>query len=554
MPRTKYIPKLVTVLKEGYSFSGLLNDMGAGIIVAIVALPLSIAFAIASGVKPEQGLYTAIVAGFIISLLSGSRVQVGGPTGAFVVIIYGIIQKFGYEGLATATIIAGLLLIIMGFARLGSIIKFIPYPVTIGFTSGIALIIFTTQIKDFFGLKIDDLPAEFIGKIHAYFFNFHSINFYSLFIGILTLAIIIFWPKITYKIPGSFAAILITTLIVVFLKIPVETIGTKFGSVPNMFPLPKIPIFNIDLIVKVFPSAITIAILAGIESLLSCVVADGMTGGRHRSNMELVAQGAANIFSVIFGGIPATGAIARTATNIKNGGKTPFAGIIHAVTLFLIMILFSRWTSYIPMATLAGILIVVAVNMSEYHIFIKLFKSPKSDILVLLTTFLLTILLDLTIAIQVGIVMAAFLFMYRMSNVTEAKYITDSLTEEEEFDDPYAISKREVPPGVEIFEIYGPFFFGAVDKFKDSLMLIEKFPKILILRMRHVYAIDATGLRALEDVVNKSLSNGIIIILSGVRTQPLLTIQKALLFDKIGSENICADIDGSLARASYILG
>jgi len=409
MKSVKYTPKLITVFKEGYSFKTFTKDLSAGVIVGIVALPLSIAFAIASGVKPEQGLYTAIVAGIVISILSGSRVQIGGPTGAFIVMLYGIVQKYGYDGLAVAGIMAGILLVIMGIAGLGSVIKFIPYPVTVGFTTGIALIIFTTQIKDFLGLQIDKVPAEFINKIIAYSQNILTVNPYALLIGGVSIVIMILWKKVSLKIPGSLIAIIVSTLIVLIFKLPVDTIGSKFGSVPNMLPLPKFPHIDFKVLPELFQPALSIALLAGIESLLSAVVADGMTGGKHRSNMELIAQGAGNIVSPLFCGIPATGAIARTATNIKNGGTTPIAGIIHCVTLLLIMLFFGKLAALIPMPALSAILIMVAYNMSEIHIFVKIFKSTKSDVIVLLVTFLLTVILDLTVAIQVGVVLASLL-------------------------------------------------------------------------------------------------------------------------------------------------
>jgi SulP family sulfate permease len=555
MPRTKLEPKLVTIFREGYTRQNLTHDLIAGVIVGIVALPLAIAFAIASGVKPEQGLYTAVIAGFLISVFSGSRVQIGGPTGAFIVIVYGIVSQYGYDGLAVATIIAGVLLIAMGLAGLGAIIKFIPYPVTVGFTAGIALIIAVTQIRDFFGLQIASVPAEFIEKCTTYAEHASTFNLQALGIGLLSLLIIRIWPKVTHRIPGSLIAILITTAAVSIFNLSVETIGSRFGSVPNMLPAPRLPHISLDLVQKLFQPALAIALLAGIESLLSAVVADGMTGRRHRSNIELIAQGIANIATPIFGGIPATGAIARTATNIKNGGRTPVAGIIHAVTLLLIMLFFGKWAVLIPMPTLAAILLVVAYNMSEWHLFIKIFKSPKSDFAVLIITFLLTVLVDLTVAIQAGVVLAALLFMRRMANVTQVGYVTKSLQDEDDdSDDPNALSKREVPAGVEVFEIYGTFFFGAADKFKDALHTIEKPPKILILRLRHVFALDATGLRALEDVFEKTKHEGTTLILSGVHAQPLVTMQRAGLLDRIHEDNVFGNIDDALNRAREILG
>ncbi|MGD9898845.1 MAG: SulP family inorganic anion transporter [Calditrichaceae bacterium] len=554
MQQTKLIPKLFTVFKEGYTQKNLANDIIAGIIVGIVALPLSIALAIASGVKPEQGLYTAVIAGFLISVLGGSRFQIGGPTGAFIVIVYNIVQQYGYDGLATATLMAGVLLILMGVSRLGSVIKFIPYPLTVGFTSGIALIIGVSQFRDFLGLNMDDVPAEFLDKCFAYSENIMSANFYAVGIGLLSLLIIVYWPRITKKIPGSLIAILIATLMVQMLNLPVETIESRFGTVSGSIPAPRLPSMNWDLITSLSSPALAIAILAGIESLLSAVVADGMTGTRHRSNMELVAQGVANIASPIFGGIPATGAIARTATNIKNGGKTPVAGIVHALTILVIILFFGKWASWIPMATLSAILIMVAYNMSEWRLFMGLFRSPKADVMVLLTSFLLTVFVDLTVAIEVGVVLAALLFMHRMSSVTQAGYITKSLNEEDDINDPNSLKIRSVPDGVEVFEIYGPFFFGAADQFKDALRIVDAIPKVLILRLREVFALDATALRALEDVYRKTVKDGTILVLSGVHAQPLITIERSGLFDVIGEENILGNIDSALNRARTILG
>ncbi len=554
MPQKKLTPKLYSVLRNGITGKEVLNDVTAGVIVGIVALPLAIAFAIASGVKPEQGLFTAIIAGLLISLFSGSKVQIGGPTGAFIVIVYSIVQQYGYDGLAAATLIAGFLLIIMGVSGLGSVIKYIPYPVTVGFTAGIALIIFTGQLRDFFGMSMETVPADFIGKIAEYSNSLSSINPYACVLGIITIFIIVYWPRVTRKLPGSLIALLVTTIAAQLLDLPVETIGSRFGEVPNSLPAPHMPDVSWETIKNVFSPAVSIALLAGIESLLSAVVADGMTGERHRSNMELVAQGIANIFSPIFGGIPATGAIARTATNIKNGGKTPIAGIVHAITLMLIMLFFGKWATLIPMATLSGILIVVAWNMSEARLFVKLFKSPKSDVLVLVTTFLLTVILDLTVAIQVGVVMAAFLFMRRMAEVTQVGYITQMLNDDDdEKEDPLSMKQKMVPQGVEVFEINGPFFFGAADRFRDAISRIENKPKVLILRMRKVISMDATGLRALRDVYEKSSKSGMRVILSGVHAQPLVVMQRAGLFDMIGEENMYGNINESLEAAKKII-
>jgi SulP family sulfate permease len=545
-------------LKQGYSSPVFFKDLTAGIIVGIVALPLAIAFAIASGVTPEQGLYTAIVAGFIISLLSGSRVQIGGPTGAFIVIIYGIVQKFGYDGLAIATIMAGVLLVIMGLAKLGTIIKYIPYPVTVGFTAGIALIIATGQVRDLLGLNMEKVPAEFLEKIVAYSEHAGSITPIAAVIGIATIAIVFLWPRVTQRVPGSLVAILATTAAVQFLDLPVETIGSRFGTVSGALPALRIPHVEWRMISSLVSPAITIALLAGIESLLSAVVADGMTGRKHRSNMELIAQGVANVVTPLFGGIPATGAIARTATNIKNGGLTPFAGIIHAVVLLLIMLFFGKWAALIPMATLAGILIVVAYNMSEWHLFVKLLKTPKMDVAVLLTTFFLTVLVDLTVAIQAGVVLAALLFMKRMADVTQVGYITSMVGYEEDEEDtkadPNSINKYSVPKGVEVFEVNGPFFFGAADRFKHVLGLIVQKPKVLVLRTRTVLAMDATALHALEEVYNTTRRDGTVLVLAGIHTQPLIAMDKAGFLDKVGVENVFENLNDALKRARSIVG
>ncbi|MCG3154559.1 MAG: C4-dicarboxylic acid transporter DauA [bacterium] len=549
-------PKLIAIFREGYTKKQFSADVVAGVIVGIVALPLAIAFAIASGVKPEQGLYTAVVAGFIIAALGGSRAQVSGPTGAFVVIVYGIVHEHGYAGLAVATMLAGLFLIIMGAMRMGVLLKFIPYPVTVGFTSGIALIIFSSQTRDFLGLQIASVPADFVEKWAAYFANLHTFSPHALGVGLLALALIVLWPRVTHRIPGSFVALLVMTAIVHLFDVPVETIGSRFGEVPNNLPAPRMPDISWKMITEVFSPAVTIALLAAIESLLSAVVADGMLGTRHRSNMELIAQGVGNFLSPVFGGIPATGAIARTATNIKNGGRTPVAGLVHALVLLLIMLFFAQYAALIPMPVLAAILIYVAYNMSEWHMFVKLMRSPRSDVVVLFATFLLTVLIDLTVAIQVGVVLAAFLFLNRMANVTQANLITKELQNDvdELEDDPNAISRRQVPPGVEVFEIHGPLFFGAIDQFKDTIRLLEKSPRVLILRIRNVLAVDATALRALEVEVENARKHGNVIILSGVHAQPLHAMRQAGLLEKLGEENVCANIDDALNRARGILG
>jgi SulP family sulfate permease len=546
-------PKLLTVLREGYSRRQFGHDIAAGVIVGIVALPLAIAFAIAAGVKPEQGLYTAIIAGFLISALGGSRVQIGGPTGAFIVIVYGIVHEHGYEGLAVATMLAGVLLIIMGFARLGTVIKFVPYPVTVGFTTGIALIIFLSQVRDFLGLRMANVPPGFVEQIQAYARHAGSWNPSAVAIGLATILLVVYWPRLTRIVPGSLVAIVLTTLTVHVLGLQVDTIGSRFGSVPSTLPAPHMPEFHWQLVHDMFRPAMTIALLAAIESLLSAVVADGMIGTHHRSNMELVAQGVANLVSPVFGGIPATGAIARTATNVKNGGRTPVAGIVHAVVLLLIMLFFGRWASLIPIATLAGILFVVAYHMSEWRMFLRLFRSPRSDVLVLVTTFSLTVMVDLTVAIETGMILAAFLFMRRMASLSAVRSMTGMFSEEDAARDPHAVSLRDVPSEIEVFEVYGTFFFGAASKFREALRRIEKPPKVLILRLREVHAIDATGLRALEELNDKNRRDGTTLLLSGLHPQPRAALERAGFLARLGDGNVLPDLDAALARGRDIL-
>lgn len=546
-------PKLFTAIK-GITKEQIISDITAGIIVGIIALPLAIAFGIASGVSPEKGLITAIIGGFLVSFLGGSRVQIGGPTGAFIIIVYQIIQEHGLNGLLIATIMAGVILIIMGFARLGTVIKFIPYPVVVGFTSGIAVVIFSSQINDLLGLNLSNVPADFIEKWDVYFSNLSAFNSSSLIIGAVSLLIMIFWHKVSRKIPGSIIAILISTAVVQIFNLPVATIGSLFGDIPSTFPAPSFPHIDYATIKSLIMPATTIALLAAIESLLSAVVADGMIGGKHRSNMELIAQGTANIFSPLFGGIPITGAIARTAANIKNGGRTPIAGITHAVVLLLIMLFFGQWAKLIPMATLAAILVIVSYNMSEWRSFKSLLKSPRSDVAVLLTTFFLTVIFDLTIAIEIGMVLAVLLFMRRMSLVTNVGIITRELQDEEETSDPNAINKKEVPKSVEVFEINGPFFFGAASTFKDAARVIEEPPKVRIIRMRNVPAIDATGIHILREFYHDSIKQGTKLILSGVHTQPMVAMTQAGLLNLFGEENIYGNIDDALDRAREIIG
>jgi sulfate permease, SulP family len=549
------VPKFFTTIRD-YDREQLTRDVIAGIIVGIVALPLAIAFAIASGLSPERGLYTAIVAGFLISLLGGSRVQIGGPTGAFVVIVSGIVQQYGVDGLVLATLIAGFILVAFGLLRLGAAIKFIPFPVTIGFTSGIALIIFSSQVKDLLGLEMGAVPAEFLAKWNAYARAFHSVNPWALVVAALAFTIILVWPKLERRIPGPFVALIVTTVLVQLLHLPVETISGRFGAIHAGLPQPSLPHVTPAIVGSLMGPAFTIAMLGAIESLLSAVVADGMIGGRHRSNMELVAQGVANIASPLFGGMPATGAIARTATNVKNGAGTPVAGITHAATLLLITLFFGRWAGLIPLATLAAILIVVAFHMSEWRTFVSEFRAPKSDVAVLLATFLLTVLVDLTLAIEVGIVLAAFLFMRRMAEVTNIKVLTHEFEDPaDDFEtDPNAVRRRVVPEGVQVYEITGPFFFGAAEMFKDRVTRIAGKPKVLILRMRHVLAVDSTGLHALRDVVRRSRREGSLVILSDVHAQPVVALERSGTYDELGEENIHGNIDDALNRARAHLG
>lgn len=549
---TGFTPELFSCFSSKQCKNSLKNDIMAGVIVGIVALPLAIAFAIASGVKPEQGLYTAIIAGFIISFMGGSRVQIGGPTGAFIVVVFSIVQQFGYEGLAVATLIAGVILVLMGVLKLGAAIKFIPYPMTIGFTSGIALIIASTQINPLFGLVINEKGEGFLEKLILSIKHLPNFNPYTIGIGGLSIAIILLWPKVTKKIPGSIIAIILSTVLVYAFNLPVATIGTEFGEVPSSLPMPHIPSINLSDIPKLLPHAFTIAILGAIESLLSAVVADGMTGHRHRSNIELVAQGVANIISPIFMGIPATGAIARTATNIKNGGTSPISGMVHAVTLLLILMVFGKLATKIPLATLAAILLVVAYHMSEWKVFVKLFKSPAYDIVVMIITFLLTVFIDLTVAIEVGIVASALLFMYRMANLTEVKNLKKEVAEDYNHD-AEDIYDKVIPEGVEVFEIFGPFFFGAANHFKDTLNIVSQPPKVLILRMRHIMSVDATAMRALEDILANAAKKNTKLVISGINPTNLKTLRKAEFDIKIGEENITSDIDAALERANIII-
>lgn len=555
------LPKLVTSLKS-YDRGQFAADVVAGVIVGIVALPLAIAFAIASGVTPDRGLWTAIIAGFLISALGGSRVQIGGPTGAFVVIVYSIVQQYGIDGLTVATLMAGAILVVMGVAKLGGMIKFIPHPVITGFTSGIAVIIFSGEVKDFLGLRMGTVPASFLEKWSAYATHVTGFTPSAIAVSLFALAIIIVWPRINRRIPGPFVALVVTTAVAHFLKLPIETIGSRFGEITGAVPHLRIPHLSLAQTIALVGPAFTIAMLAAIESLLSAVVADGMIGGRHRSNMELVAQGVANLVSPLFGGIPATGAIARTATNVKNGGRTPVAGIIHSLTLLVITLFAGRWAALIPMATLAAILVVVAYHMSEWRTFRAELHSPKSDVAVLIATFLLTVFVDLTVAISVGMVLAAFLFIHRMAAVTNVSIVTHELEDgDDDLDgddsyvtDPNGIRRRDIPRGVEVYEINGPFFFGAAETFKDTLARVAGKPKVLIIRMRDVLALDSTGMYALKDVVHRTRKDGTTVLLSDVHMQPLVALTGSPILAEIGPENLFGNLDDALDRARSLLG
>ena len=553
--RAAFLPKTFTVLR-GYTAGQLGADLQAGVVVGIVAVPLALAFAIASGVPPEKGLVTAVVAGFLISFLGGSRVQIGGPTGAFVVIVYGIVQKHGIDGLLVCTVMAGILLIGMGLARFGGAIKFIPYPVVTGFTSGIALIIFSSEVKDLLGLRMGTVPAPFLEKWTAFARAIGTASPASVAVSVGSLAILLFWPRVSKKVPAPIVAILVSSAAVALLRVPVETIGSRFGAFPAALPAPRWPAISAASVRELFSPALTVALLAAIESLLSAVVADGMIGSRHKSNVELVAQGVANIGSALFGGIPATGAIARTATNVKNGGRTPVAGMMHAAVVLLVLLAFGRWIALVPLATLAAILTLVAYHMSEWHAFATLFRAPKSDVAVLLATFLLTVLVDLTVAVQVGIVLAAFLFIRRMAEVTNVESVAREFREAPDglmLADPGGVARRAIPKGVEVYEVNGPFFFAAAEKLKDVLSFVARPPKVFILRMRNVPAIDATGMRVLDDLHDGSVRHGVVFLIAGLHAQPLAALDRAGRLDRYGRDNLMGDLDEALARAAEIV-
>ena len=544
-------PKLADTLK-GYTAPDFSADLVAGLTVGIVALPLAMAFAIASGVKPEAGIFTAVIAGFIISALGGTKVAIGGPTGAFIVILYGIYAKYGAENMAICTMMAGVILFVMGAARLGTMIKFIPYPVTMGFTSGIAVLIFTTQIKDFFGLTVDKVPSEFVEKMGALIEQAGTFQWLTLALATASLAIILFWPKPWQRrVPGSIVALVLGTVAVALFNMPVETIGSKFGGIPQALPSPHLPSLSWENIRHLFQPAMTIALLAAIESLLCAVVADGMIDDRHDSNQELMAQGIANMVSPLFGGIAATGAIARTATNIKCGARSPIAGMIHAVTLLVIILAAAPLAKYIPLATLSAVLVNVALGMGEWHNFHRLPKWPRSDAAVFLAAFGLTVIVDLTVAVEIGMVLAAVLFIKRVSETTQITAVDETSDREGPQD---SLVGREIPKGVMIYRISGTFFFGAADKLETALKRAGQEPEVLILRMREVLAIDATGLNALEDLHERLRARGKHLLLSGPHTQPLFMMGKADFLDELGKENVCANIAHSLARSREILG
>jgi len=548
-----FVPEIVSTLR-GYTRRQLLADLQAGVIVGVVALPLAIAFAIASGVTPDRGLYTAIVAGFIISAFGGSRVQIGGPTGAFVVIVYGIVQKYGVDGLTVATLMAGVLLIALGAARLGAAIKFVPHPVVIGFTSGIAVVIFSSQVKDVLGLRMGAVPAPFVEKWQSYAAHLSSASWYAMAIAGASIVFMWLWPRVSSRIPAPFVALVGTTVAVQVLRLPVETIGSRFGEISARLPQPVMPHLSFTEVTMLVQPAIAIALLGAVESLLSAVVADGMIGTRHKSNLELVAQGAANVVAPLFGGIPATGAIARTATNIRNGGRTPVAGITHAVTLLLITLFFGRLAALIPMATLGAILVVVAYNMSEWRTFRSELRAPKSDVIVLITTFLLTVIVDLTVAIEVGMVLSAFLFMRRMAEVTNVTMITRELADGSSVDDEDATAlARRLPKRVVLYEINGPLFFGAAERFRSVLGEISQTPRVMVVRMRHVPAMDSTGIHALRELVRNGHRAKTVIILAEVLDQPHTVLTNSGVMDEVGFENVFESLEAALNRAEEIV-
>jgi SulP family sulfate permease len=547
------MPKLFSTLRN-YNRTLFRCDLLAGVTVGVIAVPLAMAFAIACGLPPERGLFTAVVAGFLISLLGGSRVQIGGPTGAFVIIVAEIVVQYGYAGLAVATGLAGLFLIAMGLGRMGGLIRFIPFPVITGFTSGIAVVIFSTQIKDLLGLQMETSPVDFIPKWAAYFQCLETTSMAAAGVGGGTILICVLVRRFFPHLPAMLIAMVAATLASTLLGLDVETIGSRFGDLPRLLPAPSFQSVSLSEIKALIGPAFTIAILGAIESLLSATVADGMTGSRHRPNTELVAQGIANIGSSLFGGIPATGAIARTAANIKGGGKTPVAGIIHAVTLALVLLFLAPSARLVPLAALAGILVVVSAGMSEAGHFAQLLKSPRSDVIVLLTTFFLTVLVDLSVAVEVGIVLAALLFIRRMVDVGSIREISDGLYDDPDGEEGWIERVQNLPDGVVVYEVYGPFFFGAADSFHRVIQSRGDSPQVIILRMRHVPAIDATGLNALRKLQSRCLKNRTQLIFSGVTEQPLKVFHQTGFLEEAGSQNVCGSIDGALARMKELSG
>ncbi|MEC7262197.1 MAG: SulP family inorganic anion transporter [Bacteroidota bacterium] len=545
----EFTPKLFSLLKGGISKETLSKDIISGSIVGIVALPLAIAFAIASGVSPEKGLITAIIAGIIISVLGGSRVQIGGPTGAFIVIVYGIVQEFGLSGLTIATFMAGFILIGFGLAKLGNLLKFIPYSLIVGFTSAIALIILSSQVNDFLGLGVKEVPSDFLEKWSLYFQNFSHVNGYAIVIAVGTVLLTLFFQRWIAKVPGSIVAILLSTIAVSVFDIPVDTIESNFGEIPNHFDFSSFPSIDFETVKSLIQPAFAIALLGGIESLLSAVVSDSMIGGKHRSNMELIAQGAANIFSALFGGIPATGAIARTATNVKNGGRTPVAGIVHGLVLLAIMLLFAPYAKLIPLSCLAGILVVVAYHMSEWRQFVSILKGNRMDIIILLTTFFLTVLFDLIIAIEVGVVLASFLFMKRMSESVQIQNITYESQEAEQL---FENENLAIPKNVILYEINGPLFFGAARQFQETITQTHVQPKAVIIRMRYVPLIDATGFQGLKEIIKTFKSKGIEVIISGVNDSLEKDFEKFGLYTLINKELVVRDIQTAVEKSKII--
>ena len=550
-----YKPKLISLLDDkenGFSKEQFFKDLIAGIIVAIIALPLSIALGISSGVSPEKGLITAIIAGFIISLLGGSRVQIGGPTGAFVVIVFGIIQNHGVDGLIIATFMAGIILVLFGLLRFGSLIKYIPYPITVGFTSGIAVTLFSTQVKDFLGLSMTKTPSEFIPKWEAYISHMNTTNLYTLAIGLLALIILIFWPKINKKIPGSLIALIVTTLVVFIFNLPVATIGSQFGKISSNIPMPHIPNLNLNTLKALIGPAFTIALLGGIESLLSAVVSDGMIGDKHNSNAELIAQGIANMGSSLFGGIPATGAIARTAANVKNGGRTPISGIVHSITLLLIMLVFMPLAKFIPLTTLSAILIIVSYNMSEWRTFKAILKAPKSDIAILLTTFFLTVLFGLVIAIGIGMVVSMCLFMRRVATSIEVNELNESDCSDKSNIDT-DMENLKVGENVLVYDIRGHLFFGAVDTFMNTMKEINDDAKVLVLRMRHTKTLDVTGYKQIKNIALSCKSRNMTLIISELQEQPKKVMRLMGFIDTLGEDHFATNFDEALEKANSLI-